>query len=230
MTTDEAYAEVLGITRREAKNFAYGIMVLPRHKRRAIAAVYAYARAVDDIADGDLPAEENRALLEEMRGSLDREPRSAREIALHDARARYGIPRDALAELIDGGLQDLEQTRYATFDELRGYCEKVAGAVGVACVAVYGSDDIERANTLGIALQLINIMRDVQEDAELGRIYLPQDELERFGLTGAGPTQPAESEGAGFAGAGAGIQLAHTPQFVELMQFNAQRARVHLEE
>src|SRR3954451_12134557 len=161
MTTDDAYAEVLGITRREAKNFAYGIMVLPRHKRRAIAAVYAYARAVDDIADGDLPAEEKRALLEEMRGSLDREPRSAREIALHDARARYGIPRDALAALIDGGLQDLEQTRYATFDELRDYCEKVAGAVGVACVAVYGSGHVGSAITRGGQVQLVKNLADV---------------------------------------------------------------------
>src|SRR3954452_20167572 len=115
MTTDEAYAEVLGITRREAKNFAYGIMVLPRDKRRAIAAVYAYARAVDDVADGDLPADEKRVLLEDMRASLDREPATATEIALHDARRRYGIPRDALSALIEGGLQDLEQTRYATF-------------------------------------------------------------------------------------------------------------------
>src|SRR3954468_2973008 len=183
MTTDEAYAEVLGITRREAKNFAYGIMVLPRDKRRAIAATYAFARAVDDIADGGLPADEKRALLEDMRASLERDPSSATEIALHDARARYGIPREALSALIDGGLQDLEHTRYATFDDLRGYCEKVAGAVGVACVAVYGSDDVERAMTLGIALQLINIMRDVAEDWELGRVYLPQDELAQHGVT-----------------------------------------------
>src|SRR3954454_24325095 len=91
-TVEEAYAEVIGITRREAKNFAYGIMVLPRDKRRAIAAIYAFARAVHDIADGVLPADEKRALLEEMRGSLEREPSTAVEIALHDARARYGIP------------------------------------------------------------------------------------------------------------------------------------------
>src|SRR3954454_3123923 len=207
-TVEEAYAEVIGITRREAKNFAYGIMVLPRDKRRAIAAIYAYARAVDDIADGGLSAGEKRALLEEMRASLDREPTTAMQIALHDARERYHIPRDALSALIDGGLQDLEQTRYANFDELRGYCEKVAGAVGVACVAVYGSDDVERAMTLGIALQLINIMRDVSEDVELGRVYLPQDELERFGVT----------------------ELSFMPQFQELMAFQAQRARAHLEE
>ena len=207
-TVEEAYAEVLGITRREAKNFAYGIMVLPRDKRRAIAAIYAYARAVDDIADGGLPADQKRGLLEEMRASLDREPTTAMEIALHDARARYDIPGDALSALIDGGLQDLEQTRYANFDELRGYCEKVAGAVGVACLAVYGSDEVERAMTLGIALQLINIMRDVAEDVELGRVYLPQDELDRFGVT----------------------DLGFAPQFQDLMAFQAQRARAHLEE
>ena len=120
------------------------------------------------------------------------------------------IPRDALSALVDGGLQDLEQTRYATFDDLRGYCEKVAGAVGVACIAVYGSDDVERAMTLGIALQLINIMRDVAEDAELGRVYLPQDELERFGV----------HETLGRVDA----------RVAELMAFQAQRARAHLDE
>jgi phytoene synthase len=199
---DLAYEEVMRITRREAKNFAYGIMVLPRDKRRAIAAIYAFAREVDDVADGDLPPDEKRARLEALRARLDD------LVALTDARERFGIPREPLDELIDGGLQDLEQQTYATFDELRGYCEKVAGAVGVACVAVYGSVDVERANTLGIALQLINIMRDVKEDAVLGRVYLPQDELERFGVRA----------------------LEHSPQFVELMRFQAQRARAHLQE
>jgi 15-cis-phytoene synthase len=201
---DAAYEEVLRITRREAKNFAYGIMVLPKEKRRAIAAIYAFAREVDDIADGELPADEKRARLEELRAKLDGEEL----LALADARTRFGIPRDALSRLVDGGLQDLEQARYATFDDLRGYCEKVAGAVGVACIAVYGSDDVERANTLGIALQLINIMRDVQEDSELGRVYLPQDELQRYGVD----------------------ELGHSPEFVELMRFQAQRARAHLAE
>jgi phytoene synthase len=208
LNVDAAYTEVLGVTRREAKNFAYGIMVLPRDKRRAIAAIYAFAREVDDVADGTLPLDEKRARLEGLRASLDREPRTAMEVALGDARTRYGIPRDALSALVDGGLQDLEQTRYATFDDLRGYCEMVAGAVGVACIAVYGSSDVERATTLGVALQLINIMRDVAEDLELGRVYLPQDELERFDVG----------------------KLAFTPQFQELMAFQAQRARAHLEE
>jgi phytoene synthase len=208
MSVDAAYAEVQRVTRARAKNFAYGIMVLPREKRRAIAAIYAFAREVDDVADGGLPVAEKRRRLEALRASLDSEPTGAMSVALHDARARYGIPRDALSAVVDGGLQDLEQERYASFDELRGYCEKVAGAVGVACVAVYGSDDVERALMLGIALQLINIMRDVAEDEALGRVYLPQDELARFGVT----------------------KLEVSPRWRDLMAFQAQRARVHLDE
>jgi phytoene synthase len=207
-SVEQAYAEVQRVARARAKNFAYGIMVLPRDKRRAIAAIYAFAREVDDVADGDAPAEEKRARLEALRAALDAPPATAMQLALSDARARYGIPRGALSALVDGGLQDLDRTRYATFDELRAYCEKVAGAVGVACIAVYGSDDVERAMTLGIALQLINIMRDVDEDRRLGRVYLPQDELDRFGVT----------------------ELAVSPEWRELMAFQATRARAHLDE
>jgi 15-cis-phytoene synthase len=215
VAVDKAYAEVQRVTRERAKNFAYGIMVLPAEKRRAIAAVYAFAREVDDVADSDLPLEEKRAGLEALRATLDDDaPTSPMAVALADARARFGIPTSALAALVDGGLQDTEQTRYATFDELRGYCEKVAGAVGVACVAVYGSDDVERARTLGIALQLINIMRDVDEDWQsLGRVYLPQDELTRYGVT--------EDD----------IASARvTPEWRSLMSFQAERARTQLAE
>jgi 15-cis-phytoene synthase len=207
-TVEQAYAEVQRVTRARAKNFAYGIMVLPRPKRRAIAAIYAFAREVDDIADGEAPEEEKRERLERLRAQLDAAPVTAMEVALADARARYDIPLAALAELVDGGLQDLVTTRYASFDELRAYCEKVAGAVGVACVAVYGSDDTDRARTLGVALQLINIIRDVDEDRHLGRVYLPQDELDRFGVG----------------------ELAESPAWRELMAFQAQRARAHLAE
>jgi 15-cis-phytoene synthase len=208
MSVQEAYAEVGRITRREAKNFAYGIMVLPRAKRQAIAAIYAFARRVDDVADGDLPPGEKRARLEELRTALDADPVDPVFVALYDARERFGIPREPLAALVDGGLQDTEQSTYADFDELRGYCEKVAGAVGLACVPVYGSDDTGRAMTLGIALQLINIIRDVDEDRRLGRVYLPQDELAAFDVDELAPTQ----------------------QFRELMAFEAARARTYLAE
>jgi phytoene synthase len=208
MSVEEAYAEVGRITRREAKNFAYGIMVLPRAKRQAIAAIYAFARRVDDVADGGLPPEQRRAELEELRAALDAEPSDPVFVALRDARDRFGIPREPLAALVDGGLQDIEQSTYADFEALRGYCEKVAGAVGLACVPVYGSDDTEHAETLGIALQLINIIRDVDEDRQLGRVYLPQDEIAAFGVE----------------------EIAPSPEFRELMAFQAARARAHLAE
>ena len=208
MSVEEAYAEVGRITRREAKNFAYGIMVLPRAKRQAIAAIYAFARTVDDVADGELPPEEKRARLEELRAALGGDPADPVFVALRDARERFGIPLEPLEALIDGGLQDLEQSTYRDFAELRGYCEKVAGAVGLACVPIYGSDDTEHAMTLGIALQLINIIRDVDEDRRLGRVYLPQDELTAFGVE----------------------ELAPSPQFRELMAFEAERARAYLAE
>lgn len=208
MSVAEAYAEVGRITRREAKNFAYGIMVLPRAKRQAIAAIYAFARKVDDVADGELPPEEKRAQLEELRAALGEDPADPVFVALCDARERFGIPREPLEALIDGGLQDLEQSTYADFAELRGYCEKVAGAVGLACVPIYGSSDTEHAMTLGIALQLINIIRDVDEDRRLGRVYLPQNELTAFGVE----------------------ELAPSPQFRELMAFEAERARAYLAE
>jgi 15-cis-phytoene synthase len=224
MSTDDrnislAYDEVAQITRREAKNFAYGIMVLPRDKRRAVAAVYAFAREVDDIADGTLRDADKREHLQRLHQVLETvDSTSAASIADHggapwavalaDSRTRFPIPLEALHALVDGGLQDTEQSTYADFDELRGYCEKVAGAVGLACLAVYGSDDTERAMTLGIALQLINIIRDVDEDQQLGRVYLPQEELSAFGVE----------------------ELAPSPEFRELMAFEAERARAHLAE
>ena len=212
VSVEAAYAAVERITRHEAKNFAYGIMVLPRAKRQAIAAIYAFARSVDDVADGELPPAEKRAELEKLRVALDGDPTDPVFIALRDARERFAIPREPLAALVDGGLQDTVQCTYADFAELRGYCEKVAGAVGLACVPVYGSSDTEHALTyasqLGIALQLINIVRDVDEDQQLGRVYLPQDELVAFGVE----------------------ELAPSPEFRELMAFQAERARTCLAE
>jgi 15-cis-phytoene synthase len=214
VTSDRAYAEVERLTRKRARNFAYGIMVLPREKRRAIAAIYAFARRVDDIADGDLPPQEKRARLEELRHALAGEPaEDAMLVALADARQRFPIPEPSLRALVGGGLQDLDQTRYVTFEDLYGYCTKVAGAVGVSCVAVYGSDDVERAETLGVALQLINIIRDVREDWRLGRVYLPQDELGSFGVT-------EDEIAVGRA----------TDRWRALMTFQSERARAYLQD
>jgi 15-cis-phytoene synthase len=214
MTAARAYAEVERLTRRRARNFAYGIMVLPRDKRRAIAAVYAFARRVDDIADGEADPDEKRTALQKLHAALSGPPGGdAMLVALADACSRFPIPTQSLHDLVDGGLQDLDQSRYTNFDELRGYCEKVAGAVGVCCVAVYGSDDVKRAETLGIALQLINIIRDVAEDWQLGRVYLPQDELASFGV--------AEADiAAGNA----------SPAWHALMTFQAERARAYLQD
>lgn len=215
VTAEQAYEQVEQLTRERARNFAWGIRLLPKAKRRAMAAIYAFAREVDDIADDPaLPEAERRARLEALRESLDGDPGdSAMLVALADARARYPISGDALNALIDGGLQDTEQVRYDDFDDLRAYCSRVAGAVGVACMAVYGADQPQRAEALGIALQLINIMRDVDEDWSLGRVYIPQDELASFGV----------SEGDIAAGR-------CTPAWQALMAYQAARARTYLAE
>jgi 15-cis-phytoene synthase len=214
-SVEAAYAEVERLTRARARNFAYGIMLLPKPKRRAIAAIYAFAREVDDVADDPaLEAEAKRERLEQLRAGLDRAADgNAMFVALADARRRYPIPGGALHDLIDGGVQDTEQARYATFEDLRGYCRRVAGAVGIACVAVYGAQERQRAETLGVALQLINIIRDVAEDWTLGRVYLPQDELAEFGV--------AEADIA--AGRCSG-------EWRALMAHQAKRARSHLAE
>jgi 15-cis-phytoene synthase len=213
MNVEQAYREVERITRERARNFAFGIMVLPKPKRRAIAAIYAFAREVDDIADGDAP-QEKRARLEELHGRLDEPPGdSAMWIALADARGRFPISAQALHDFVDGGLMDLERQRYDSFDQLRDYCAHVAGAVGVACIAVYGADRPQAAETLGIALQLINVMRDVREDWELGRVYIPQDELASHGVS-------EDDIAAGRV----------TPAWQSLMAYQGARARAYLED
>jgi 15-cis-phytoene synthase len=187
VNVEQAYAETGRITRETARNFAWGIRVLPGPKRRAIAALYAFARRVDDLADQPEPA---RAELEAWRAAVEALPASDGDailVALTDALERYPIPRATLLDLVDGALMDCDRTRYKSWPELREYCRRVAGAVGVACAAVYGPSSWEagrpRAETLGLALQQINIMRDVSEDWALGRVYIPQDELAHFGVS-----------------------------------------------
>jgi 15-cis-phytoene synthase len=187
MTVEDAYADVLRITNETARNFAWGIRLLPGAKRRAVAALYAFARVVDDLADREEPA---RAELEDWQVAVRALPESPDGdpilVALADAMVRFDIPKEALEDLVRGALMDCERSRYRSWEELREYCRCVAGSVGVACAAVYGPSDWaaarRRAETLGLALQQINIMRDVPEDWSLGRVYLPQDELERHGI------------------------------------------------
>lgn len=218
MNAEQAYAETDRITRETARNFAWGIRVLPGPKRRAIAALYAFARRVDDLADRPEPA---RAELESWQAAVQSLPApqdgDAILVALADAMERYAIPRQALLDLVAGALMDCEHSRYEDWDALREYCRCVAGAVGVACAAVYEPTSWEaarpRAETLGLALQQINIMRDVAEDWSLGRVYLPTDELEAFAVL-------EEDIGAGLL----------TPQLQALLAFQAERARVYLDD
>jgi 15-cis-phytoene synthase len=193
-TLREAYSEALAITRREARNFGWGIATLPRPKRQAVAALYAFARRVDDIADDAVRAPDGRReRLKSCRAAVEALPTAPDDdpvlVALADAASRYPIPMSALVDLVEGALMDIQRTRYETFAELREYCRCVAGSVGVACAAVYEPSDPAMARplaeTLGIALQQINIMRDVPEDWRLGRVYLPQEELRECGVTEA---------------------------------------------
>lgn len=187
---EQAYADCEQITRREARNFYYGIRLLPPPKRAALSAVYALARRIDDIGDGDLPEQEKTAALQAVRDGLA-DPQGVAGgdpvlAAVHDAGRRYPIDLRAFGELVDGVEMDVTGRHYATFDDLVAYCTCVAGSVGRLSLAVFsGTTDpvaIRYANTLGVALQQTNILRDVREDLMLGRVYLPQDELDRYGV------------------------------------------------
>ena len=189
---DAAYRACEHITRTEARNFNYGIKLLPEPKRRAMCALYALARRIDDIGDGDLPAAEKLAGLAAVRKDVaslgdvvDR--RDAVLVAVADTCRRYPVPTSALDELIDGCELDVLGTRYETFDDLVGYCRRVAGTVGRLSLAVYGCTDLARAtplaDDLGVALQITNILRDIVEDhREMGRVYLPAADRARFGV------------------------------------------------
>ena len=193
MTMDvaQAYRTCEQITRDEARNFFYGIRLLPPAKRRAMCAVYAFARRIDDIGDGSLPSEAKLAALAEGRASLNRlaaPPDDAVLVGLGDACERFPIPREALEDLVDGVEMDVRGATYETFDELVVYCRHVAGSVGRLCLGVFGTDNgrgaWSLADDLGVAMQLTNILRDVREDFGVGRIYLPAEDLRRFGCPG----------------------------------------------
>jgi phytoene synthase len=195
LSIDAAYARCEEITNTQAKNFAYGIRLLPTAQRQAMSALYAMARRVDDVGDGDLPTDDKVAALEEVRISLGRvregDPPSddAVLMALADAAARFPIPLAAFDELVEGCEMDATGFVYETADELVGYCRRVAGSIGRLSLGVFGLRGGEgtravaeqRADALGVALQLTNILRDVVEDRGMGRVYLPAEDRRRFG-------------------------------------------------
>lgn len=185
-----AYDECQAITRREARNFYYAFVTLPKPRRRAIYAAYAFGRLADDIADGEGAVDDKSRSLAELRVALHEamtgKPRGPVMTALADAATTYDIPELLLTQIIDGVEMDLTKNRYANFEELREYCYRVASVVGLVSTQIFGYRD-ERAKEyavdLGLAMQLTNIMRDIKEDFETNRVYLPQDELARFNVT-----------------------------------------------
>ncbi|OGK83185.1 MAG: squalene synthase HpnD [Candidatus Rokubacteria bacterium GWC2_70_24] len=203
------------LTRKSRSNFFYAFLLLPRAQREAIFAVYAFCRIVDDTVDvgQDRPAQ--RQELRRWRGEIGRvfegRPEHPAAQRLQQAIRAFPIPRSALEDIIDGVEMDLDHPTYETFEALYPYCYRVASAVGLCAIAIFGHADPrarEYAVNLGIALQLTNILRDVQQDARMGRVYLPQEDLSRFGVT-ADELRDGR----------------YTPGFVELMTWEAARAR-----
>jgi 15-cis-phytoene synthase len=198
-----AYSVCKGITRTAAKNFYYAFLVLPRRKREALCAVYAFMRRCDDITDDpSLTIPERRQKLDGWLDSLHRAQQGqptddAILLALTDAQRRYAIPAGLLDELAHGTAMDLDDAEnaadsgpsaitYKTFEDLRVYCYRVASVVGLVCIHVFGYRDPAAealAERCGLAFQLTNIIRDVKEDASLGRVYLPEEDLAKFELT-----------------------------------------------
>jgi 15-cis-phytoene synthase len=248
--TREAYRQCEAITRRTAANFYYGIRLLSPDRRRAMCAVYAFARRVDDIGDGTLAHEDKQSRLDAQARALAALPGREEDpsasdpvmVALADAYVRFDVPPDALQALIAGVRMDVEGVRYESFEDLVLYCRRVAGAIGRACLAIFALRDpggIDRAaaqqlaDDLGVALQLTNILRDVREDAQNGRVYLPAEDLRRFGLIAAGDEREAAPTIARLAdrsaidgnGTAADGEWAEAGWLDALVRFQADRAR-----
>jgi 15-cis-phytoene synthase len=213
---EQAYRECEQITWSQARNFAYGIRLLPPAKRRALAAIYAFARRVDDIGDGMLPADDKLQQLERARQDIEAlsDTDDLVIMALADVAKRFPVPMEAFGEIIDGCIADVKGTSYETFDELHHYCRCVAGSVGRLSLGIFGyrekdSQAPQLADDLGIALQLTNILRDIREDYQNGRVYLPAEDLRKFDVA-----------------IGRDIDTARlSPQFGKLMEFEVGRAR-----
>ena len=201
MRVEQAYEHCESLTRRAAANFYYGIRLLPRGKRRATCAVYAFARRVDDIGDGLIDEREKLALLDAASHALAEASTASIDpvmVALADAREHFRLPLDALEDLITGVRMDVEGVSYERFDDLLVYCRLVAGSIGRLCLAIFGAREQRQArmlaDDLGVALQLTNILRDLSEDAGVGRVYLPREDLARYQVSGDGHFEGAEGQ------------------------------------
>jgi phytoene synthase len=210
-----SYAYCERLTRREAANFYPAFRFLPPPQRRAMCAVYAFLRIADDLGDGPGTPAEKRGPLDDWRRRFDQAlaGRYSHRLhaALHDTVHTHGIPREYLDAVLDGVAMDLEPVAYRTFAELYRYCYRVASAVGLACIHIWGFADRQAATcaeSAGIGFQLTNILRDLGEDAARGRVYLPQEELEHFGY-GADRLRRGERD----------------DRFRALMRFQVERAR-----
>jgi phytoene synthase len=214
-----SYAVCEALARRHAGNFYPAFRVLPTGQRRAMCALYAFLRIADDISDEPNPAEVKRRQLDAWRAGLARalEGDYAHAIypALHHTVAVHGVPPHYLDAALDGVAMDLDAVVYATFDDLRKYCYHVASVVGLACIRIWGFSGAraeEYAENAGIAFQLTNILRDLGEDAGRQRVYLPREDLERFGYE---PSRLARGE--------------RDEAFRALMRFEIARARAYYE-
>ena len=187
---DLAYEECRLITRREAKNFYYAFVTLPPKKRRAIYAAYAFCRLCDDSVDQDVPISEKLRLLDELRERLSATYSGNANGPVFTALAHaidiYEIPEEYFQEVVSGVEMDLTKSRYQDFDELRTYCYRVASVVGLICIQIFGYSNVrakEYAVDLGLAMQLTNILRDIKEDMDRDRVYLPLNEMEDYGCS-----------------------------------------------
>ena len=213
MDLTEAYRECERITWSQARNFAYGIRLLPPAKRRGLAVIYAFARRIDDIGDGTLPADRKIADLEQARQAVLNLNGNSHDdpvlFALADVKRHFPVPVEAFGELIDGCVADVRGTRYETFEDLHYYCRCVAGSIGRLSLGIFGtSHDLDEAarlaDSLGVALQLTNILRDIREDHQNGRTYLPAEDLAKFDVD---------------------LDSPNPSQFTRLVEFEAERAR-----
>ncbi len=213
-----AYRDCAKITRASNTNFYIGFLTLPRELRNAVYATYAFCRLCDDIVDDPIPGVDPQTELDAVESAFNDASKtdyanSPIFVALEDAVQRFNLDRGYYVEIIDGCRMDIGTIRYETFDDLRVYCRHVASAVGKIMISILGySDDValEYADDLGVAFQMTNILRDVREDYANHRVYLPQEELRRFGVD--------ESE---FAGDVA------SENFQTMVQFQVDRARSH---